>query len=145
MTETTQISPPVARKEEKITEKHGVQLRDDYFWLRDKESEEVIDYLKAENTYTDKMMEHTEHNAISEQNPDGPERKQRSHDERKESDLNIIHRNPQKHVDGVHLFVNRQRIVILDVFEGHIHIRVSQNQPHETIVVYGGKNTDQNG
>jgi oligopeptidase B len=37
---------------------NGVVLKDDYYWLREKEGEEVLDYLKAENKYTDAMTEH---------------------------------------------------------------------------------------
>ncbi|HEY9126891.1 MAG TPA: S9 family peptidase [Acidobacteriaceae bacterium] len=47
---------PVARKEPKETHLHGVTLTDDYAWLRNKESEEVIAYLNAENAYADAYM-----------------------------------------------------------------------------------------
>jgi oligopeptidase B len=47
-----EINPPVAKKDTKITKIHGVELKDDYFWLRFKENKEVIEYLKAENEYT---------------------------------------------------------------------------------------------
>ncbi len=50
-------APPVARKEPQSTVLHGHTLRDDYGWLRNKESHEVLDYLKAENAYTDAHME----------------------------------------------------------------------------------------
>ena len=33
---------------------------DNYYWLRNRENPEVIAYLKAENAYTDTMMNHTE-------------------------------------------------------------------------------------
>lgn len=52
------IKPPIARREEKITKIHGIELKDDYFWLRYKENQEVIDYLKAENDYTKKETKH---------------------------------------------------------------------------------------
>jgi oligopeptidase B len=35
---------------------HGYTLKDDYFWLRDKQNPEVIKHLEAENAYTDAMM-----------------------------------------------------------------------------------------
>ena len=35
---------------------HGVVLQDDYAWLRNKESEEVIAYLAAENAYSEAVM-----------------------------------------------------------------------------------------
>ncbi len=45
--------PPVARVEHQETVLHGVTLRDDYAWLREKESPEVLQYLEAENAYAD--------------------------------------------------------------------------------------------
>ena len=33
---------------------------DNYYWLNDRENEEVIDYLKAENAYTESKLKHTE-------------------------------------------------------------------------------------
>ncbi|WP_246153351.1 S9 family peptidase [Terriglobus albidus] len=53
------MQPPVARREPHPTNIHGQTLEDDYFWLRNKDSEEVIDYLKAENAYTHAFMEPT--------------------------------------------------------------------------------------
>ena len=47
---------PIARKEPKETTLHGVTLTDNYAWLRNKESEEVISYLKAENDYAEAYM-----------------------------------------------------------------------------------------
>ena len=47
------MKPPVAKKETKITKIHGYELKDDYFWLRDKKNPEVIKYLEAENAYTE--------------------------------------------------------------------------------------------
>ncbi|NIO42316.1 MAG: oligopeptidase B, partial [Burkholderiales bacterium] len=52
--------PPVAPKRLCVTEVHGTPLNDDYYWLRDKGSVEVRDYLKAENTYTRAMMKPSE-------------------------------------------------------------------------------------
>ena len=37
-------------------ELHGRQLTDDYFWLRERQSHEVLDYLRAENAYTEALM-----------------------------------------------------------------------------------------
>jgi oligopeptidase B len=48
--------PPVARIAPKETVLHGTTLRDDYAWLRDKESPEVRTYLEAENAYSDAVM-----------------------------------------------------------------------------------------
>jgi oligopeptidase B len=50
--------PPKAKKIERLDTVNGVILKDDYYWLREKESKEVLDYLKAENKYTDAMTEH---------------------------------------------------------------------------------------
>jgi oligopeptidase B len=51
-----QQAPPSARKEPKQTVLHGTILTDDYAWLRDKESPEVITYLEAENAYAEAFM-----------------------------------------------------------------------------------------
>ncbi len=51
-----QITAPVARAERKETQLHGHTLVDDYAWLREKESPEVIAYLEAENAYTEAVM-----------------------------------------------------------------------------------------
>ena len=52
--------PPVAKIEPKVDTVNGEVLTDNYFWLRDKKSPEVISYLEEENAYTAKMMAHTE-------------------------------------------------------------------------------------
>ncbi|MFZ0306342.1 MAG: S9 family peptidase [Terracidiphilus sp.] len=49
-------APPIASRHPTETQKHGVQLRDDYAWLRDKENPEVTAYLEAENAYADAVM-----------------------------------------------------------------------------------------
>ena len=48
--------PPVAPKKPKTFENFGDKRVDDYFWLREKSAADVIDYLKAENAYTDAFM-----------------------------------------------------------------------------------------
>jgi len=53
-------TPPVARRKPREFEIHGVTFKDDYFWLRNKETDEVISYLNDENAYTTEMMAHTE-------------------------------------------------------------------------------------
>ncbi len=62
MTETSllQIAPPVARIEHTETTLHNHTLMDDYAWLREKSSPEVVAYLEAENAYTDAVMKPTE-------------------------------------------------------------------------------------
>jgi oligopeptidase B len=53
-------SPPVAKKERKVTNINGQELLDNYFWLRDKKNPEVRAYLDSENVYTDAVMKPTE-------------------------------------------------------------------------------------
>ena len=63
MSEVTK--PPIAKKELKKLEIHGVGRDDYYFWLRFKENQEVIDYLTAENDYTKEKTKHL--NAFTEE------------------------------------------------------------------------------
>jgi oligopeptidase B len=51
----TDITPPVAKKVDHREVRHGATVVDNYFWLRDKSNPEVIDYLKAENAYTEAL------------------------------------------------------------------------------------------
>ena len=48
--------PPVAPRRPAPTTIHGRTLPDDYAWLREKSSPEVLEYLSAENAYTDSAM-----------------------------------------------------------------------------------------
>jgi oligopeptidase B len=48
--------PPVARRDPTPTTLHGVTLEDDYRWMRDKNSPEVLAYLNGENAYTSAVM-----------------------------------------------------------------------------------------
>jgi oligopeptidase B len=52
--------PPIARREPAEMVLHDDRRVDHYAWLRNKESGEVIDYLKAENAYTDEVLLPTE-------------------------------------------------------------------------------------
>jgi len=55
-----QVQPPAAKiMEHKDTTFSDVRT-DNYFWLRDRENKKVIDYLEAENNYTETMTRHTE-------------------------------------------------------------------------------------
>jgi oligopeptidase B len=47
------VNPPEAKRVEHRREYHGDVFIDPYEWLRDKDNPEVIDYLKAENDYTE--------------------------------------------------------------------------------------------
>ena len=62
---------PVAEKKEHITEIHGLELKDDYFWMRlsdaqkeaenpDEQTAAVVDYLNAENDYKTEVLKPTE-------------------------------------------------------------------------------------
>jgi oligopeptidase B len=53
-------TPPVAKKEPKMTEINGRKLVDNYYWLREKKNPDVKAYLEAENAYTDAVMKPTE-------------------------------------------------------------------------------------
>src|SRR3954464_4328980 len=49
--------PPVAARKPKVLTKFGDRRVDPYFWLREKESPEVIAYLEAENAYASAVMQ----------------------------------------------------------------------------------------
>jgi oligopeptidase B len=49
--------PPVAKAVPRKTEIHGYILEDDYFWLREKGTPEVTEYLEAENAYTETLLQ----------------------------------------------------------------------------------------
>ena len=52
-------TPPVASVMPRTLEEHGYMRTDGYYWLRDRDDRKVIEYLKAENDYTDEFMAHT--------------------------------------------------------------------------------------
>ena len=52
--------PPIAKRVPTTRVLHGERIEDEYAWLRDKDSPEVIAYLEAENAYTDAVMKGTE-------------------------------------------------------------------------------------
>src|SRR5688572_17048107 len=68
---TDSIQAPVAKKEEYIFNEHGNKRIDNYQWMRlsdeqknaelpDEQTQDVLDYLNAENDYLKKKMAHTE-------------------------------------------------------------------------------------
>jgi oligopeptidase B len=59
MPEQNSPQPPVARRIPKPTTIHGHTLEDDYGWMRDKSSPELLAYLEAENAHTAVVMEPT--------------------------------------------------------------------------------------
>ena len=54
------VTPPTAKRVEHRREHHGDVFVDPYEWLRDKDDKEVIDYLEAENAYTEHVTESLE-------------------------------------------------------------------------------------
>lgn len=50
------LSAPKATKKPHPMTIHGHTRVDDYYWLNNRENQEVIDYLNTENAYTDKVM-----------------------------------------------------------------------------------------
>jgi len=59
MIKKSDLNPPTAKKIPHQLEKHGDLRTDDYFWMKDREHPEVIDYLNKENAYCDSKMAHT--------------------------------------------------------------------------------------
>ncbi|MFX0091484.1 MAG: S9 family peptidase [Candidatus Hodarchaeota archaeon] len=54
------FKPPIAKIIPKKFTVHDLDIEDNYFWLREKSNPEVIEYLEAENSYTEAKMKHTE-------------------------------------------------------------------------------------
>ena len=54
------MQAPKAKKIDKKLEKHGDIRTDEYYWLNERENPEVIDYLNAENAYTEAVLKDTE-------------------------------------------------------------------------------------
>ena len=51
--------PPTVEKKPVELEIHGDIRIDDYFWLNDRENPAVIEYLEAENAYTESVLTET--------------------------------------------------------------------------------------
>lgn len=69
--DSSKLEPPIAIKADTVLKEHGQSRLDPYFWMRltdeqkraenpDEHTKEVLDYLKAENDYTNQVMSHTE-------------------------------------------------------------------------------------
>ncbi len=75
------LEPPIAAKVPHVEVRHGQQVNDDYYWLRERDARQVIEYLREENAYTEAVMKPTE------------PRQQRLYDEMlariKETDLSV--------------------------------------------------------
>src|SRR5260370_20860068 len=52
--------PPVGKVQAKVMEMHGDTRTDNYCWLREKTNPAVIEYLEAENKYTEAVMKDTD-------------------------------------------------------------------------------------
>ncbi len=59
-TNEASLAAPIARRDPKTLSLHGHTLTDDFAWMRDKSSPEVIAYLEAENAFTADAMRATE-------------------------------------------------------------------------------------
>ena len=57
MAQSEKLTPPVAKKAPKEMIHHGDKRVDDYFWLREKDNPQVNAHLKAENAYTDAVLQ----------------------------------------------------------------------------------------
>lgn len=51
------IHPPKAKKENFFHEKFGDKILDPYYWLRNRDSKEVLDYLEKENQYAKSRLD----------------------------------------------------------------------------------------
>ena len=60
MKETPNTGEPIAKEVAHEMTIHGDTRNDEYYWMRDRDNPEVIDYLNAENAYREKIMKGTE-------------------------------------------------------------------------------------
>src|SRR5690606_38457825 len=69
--EAVMVKPPVAEKIPYIIETHGIKREDPYYWMRlsddqkenekpDDQTQRVLSYLEAENSYTKSILKPTE-------------------------------------------------------------------------------------
>ena len=58
-TEAGTQSPPVAKIIPRELTAHGHTRIDNYYWMNERDNPEVMEYLKAENAYTEAVMAHT--------------------------------------------------------------------------------------
>ncbi|MFL2639583.1 MAG: S9 family peptidase [Flavobacteriaceae bacterium] len=59
MSIVNKITPPKPKKILKILRKFKCLRKDNYYWLKNRENTDVINHLKEENNYYDKMTSHT--------------------------------------------------------------------------------------
>ena len=53
-------SPPLAPRRPTELTAHGDVRIDDWYWLRERENPEILEYLEAENAYAKEALAHTE-------------------------------------------------------------------------------------
>jgi oligopeptidase B len=53
------MKSPLAARRDHVRDLHGRRVADPWFWLRNREDPSVIEYLEAENRYTEEAMRHT--------------------------------------------------------------------------------------
>ena len=56
----TDMQPPDAKKKPEELTIHGDTRVDNYYWLNQRDNQEVLDYLRAENEYTEAGLKPTE-------------------------------------------------------------------------------------
>lgn len=56
MSAPNRLTPPVAEKKPHVHITHGDHRDDPYYWLRERENQQVIDWLNAENAYTEAVL-----------------------------------------------------------------------------------------
>ena len=54
------MKAPIAKKRAHQFNEHNIKRTDNYFWLREKTNQGVLDYVDAENDFTDYSLSHTE-------------------------------------------------------------------------------------
>ncbi|MBD3637069.1 MAG: S9 family peptidase [Crocinitomicaceae bacterium] len=57
---SSKLSPPSVKKKPKSLIIHDHERIDNYYWLKERDNPEVIEYLKAENRYTKEILQSTE-------------------------------------------------------------------------------------
>jgi oligopeptidase B len=54
------MKAPIAKKTKHRFNEHNIERTDNYYWLKDKENQTVLDYIDAENDYADFILNDTE-------------------------------------------------------------------------------------
>ncbi|MDI9356296.1 MAG: S9 family peptidase [Chitinophagaceae bacterium] len=53
------VLPPSAKKVSREFVNHGIKRVDNYYWMRERDSKDVLEYLKSENTYREEVFGYT--------------------------------------------------------------------------------------